>query len=103
MFGAGSGGLQPQILYSASVILSPLPSVKLHQALGRVEAEVVRGAGHEGVLLLADETGDQSGARIFLLAAEDLAVTTRNYQAVTGSSPGKNLYEETANTPVVTM
>ena len=103
MFGAGSGGLKPQILYSASVLLSPLPSVKLHQALGRVEALVVRGARHDGVLLLADETGDQTGARIFLLTAQDLAVTTRNHQAVTGSSPGKNLYEEKRNTPVVTM
>ena len=91
VFGAGSEGLQPQILHAAAVLLSPLSPVKLHQALSGVQAEVVRGAGQAGVLLLGDQTGDQTGARIVLLAAEDLPVTTRNNQAVTYSSPGKSL------------
>ena len=90
MFRAGSDGLQSQIVNSGPVLLSPLAPVELHQALGRVQAEVVRGAGQAGVLLLGDETGDQGGARIFLLATEDLPVTARNNQAVTQRSPGNN-------------
>ena len=54
VFGAGSQGLQPQILHAATVLLSPLPPVKLHQALSGVQAEVVRGAGQAGVLLFGD-------------------------------------------------
>ena len=90
MFRAGSDGLQPQIVNSGPVLLSPLAPVELHQALGRVQAEVVRGAGQAGVLLLGDETGDQAGARIFLLTAEDLPVTTRNNQAVTQRPPSNS-------------
>ena len=90
MFRAGSDGLQPQIVNSGPVLLSPLAPVELHQALGRVQAEVVRGAGQAGVLLLGDETGDQTGARIFLLTAEDLPVTTRNNQAVTQRPPSNS-------------
>lgn len=56
VFRAGSDGLQPQIVNSGPVLLSPLPPVELHQALGRVQAEVVRGAGQAGVLLLGDES-----------------------------------------------
>ena len=87
MFGAGSERFHPQIFHSGPLLLRPLASVKLHQALGGVEAEVVRGAGEAGVLLLAHHSGHQTGAGIFLLTAQDLPVTTRNYQAVTSSSP----------------
>ena len=94
MFRAGGDWLQPQVLNPRPVLLSPLPPVELHQALGRVQAEVVRGAGQAGVVLLSDETRDQTGARIFLLTVEDLAVTAGNNQTVTECSPGSSFCEE---------
>ena len=81
MFGTGRDGVHPEVVHPPASLLCPLPPVKLHQALGRVLGEVVRGAGEADVVLRGDQTGHEAGARIFLLAGEDLAVTAGNHQA----------------------
>ena len=83
MFWTGRDRIHLEILHSSSPLLCPLPPVELHQALGRVLGEVIRGAGEDGVVLLGDETRHQAGARIFLLTTEDLPVTAGHHQAGT--------------------
>ena len=86
MFRTGRDRIHLEILHSSPALLRPLAPVILHQALGRVLGEVVRGAGEDGVVLLGDETRHEVGARTLLLTTEDLPVTAGHHQT---GAPGQ--------------